>query len=108
MAIVLAFVNIIVLFNESIVKPRTPVAMQQLIEQVRENLPFDTPGGYVCAVDCRGCSLKLLEFLDMELMSWEDRLMQGEVPSLADIQRLAKLSRKVYAVLDKNGVLNKD
>lgn len=86
-------------------KPKTPVAMQQLIDRVRETLPFDTPAGYVCADECRGCSLKLLEFLDMELMEWEDRLLQGEVPTLGDIQRLARLSKKVYVVLQKNGAL---
>ena len=80
--------------------------MQQLIEQVRESLPFDTPQGYVCADECKGCSLKLLEFLDMELMEWEDRLLQGEVPSLGDVQHVAKISQKIYKVLDKNGVIS--
>ena len=80
--------------------------MQQLIQQVRETLPFGTPQGYVCADECKGCSLKLLEFLDLELMDWEDRLQQGEVPGLGDVQRLAKISLKIRKILDKNGVLN--
>ncbi len=80
--------------------------MQQLIQQVRETLPFATPQGYVCADECKGCSLKLLEFLDLELMEWEERLLQGEVPGLGDIQRIAKISRKIYTVLKKNGVLD--
>lgn len=80
--------------------------MQQLIQQVRETLPFGTPQGYVCADECKGCSLKLLEFLDLELMDWEDRLQQGEAPGLGDVQRMAKISRKVHAVLGKNGVLD--
>lgn len=87
-------------------KPKTPLAMQQLIQQVRETLPFATPQGYVCADECKGCSLKLLEFLDLELMEWEERLQQGEVPGLGDIQRIAKISRKIYTVLKKNGVLD--
>ncbi len=87
-------------------KPKTPLAMQQLIQQVRETLPFATPQGYVCADECKGCSLKLLEFLDLELMEWEERLLQGEVPGLGDIQRIAKISRKIYTVLKKNGVLD--
>lgn len=86
-------------------KPKTPQAMQQLIQLVRETLPFATPQGYVCADECKGCSLKLLEFLDLELMDWEDRLQQGEVPTLRDVQRMAKISRRVYQVLEKNGVL---
>lgn len=80
--------------------------MQHLIQQVRETLPFGTPQGYVCADECKGCSLKLLEFLDLELMDWEDRLQQGEVPGLRDVQRMARISRKIYKVLDKNGVLD--
>jgi hypothetical protein len=80
--------------------------MQQLIEQVRETLPFGTPQGYVCADECKGCSVKLLEFLDIELTGWEDRLHQGEVPGLGDVQRIVRISRKVYAVLDRNGALD--
>jgi hypothetical protein len=92
---------------ELTVKPETPAAMQQLIRQVREALPFGTPQGYVCADECRGCSLKLLEFLDLELMDWEDRLQQGEVPDLGDVQRMAKISRKVHPVLERNGAINR-
>jgi len=42
----------------------------------------------------------------MELMIWEDRLQKEEVPSLNDIHRIAKTSRKIYRVLDKNNVLD--
>ena len=87
-------------------KPKTPAAMQQLIQQVRDVLPFGTPQGYVCADECKGCSMKLLEFLDMELMDWENRLQQGEVPGLGDVQHIAKISHKIQKVLDKNGVLD--
>lgn len=79
--------------------------MQQLIQEVRETLPFGTPQGYVCADQCKGCSLKLLEFLDLELMEWEDKLQQGQVPGLVDVQYIARVSRKIHSVLAKNGVL---
>ena len=36
-------------------KPKTPVAMQQLIHQVRESLPFGQPESYLCADECKGC-----------------------------------------------------
>jgi len=87
------------------VKPKTPAAMQQLIKQVREALPFDMPEAYLCDGVCKGCSLKLLDYLDLELTNWEDRLKDGEIPDLADIQRIAKTSRKFHRVLDKSGVL---
>ena len=69
-------------------------------------IPFGLSESSLCADECKGCSLKLLEFLDLELMDWEDRLDKGEVPSLGDIQRLAKISLKIRAVLDRNGVLS--
>lgn len=87
-------------------KPKTPQAMQQLIDQVRAALPFAMPQGYVCADECKGCSIKLLDYLDLELMDWEDRLLQGDVPSLGDIQRIAKISHRVHKALGKNGVLD--
>lgn len=86
-------------------KPQTPEAMGQLIRQVRQALPFEQSELYLCNGICKGCSLKLLDYLDMELMDWEARLQQGEKPNLGDIQRLAKTSRKVYRVLDKNGLV---
>ena len=87
-------------------KPKTPVAMQQLIQQVRKTLPFELPEAYACSGVCKGCSLKLLDYLDIELMIWEDRLKNKEIPSLGDIQRIAKTSQKIYRVLDKNNVLD--
>ncbi len=86
-------------------KPRTPAAMRQLIQQVRESLPFELPAAYVCNGVCRGCSLKLLDYLDLELMHWENRLEEGDAPDLQDIQRLAKTSFKIHRVLEKNGLI---
>jgi len=50
--------------NEITVKPKTPAAMQQLIQQ-------------------------------------------GEVPGLGDVQRMVIMSCKVYAVLERNGAINR-
>ncbi len=86
-------------------KPKTPQAMEQIIAQVRETMPFDLPLSELCDGVCQGCSKKLLEYLDMELENWEYRLQQGEVPSLADISKLVKRSKKIYSVLQKNQLL---
>ncbi|WP_305857358.1 hypothetical protein [Balneatrix alpica] len=86
-------------------KPRTVLAMQQLIKQVRQAVPFETPVSVLCTGVCHGCSKKLLDYLDLELLEWEQRLSQGEVPSLGDIQRLGKTSQKIYRVLAKNGLV---
>jgi hypothetical protein len=78
--------------------------MQDLIQQVRDTVPFAISPEELCSGLCHGCSKKLLEFLDMELEDWEHRLEAGEQPRLGDVQRLAKRSRKIYAVLQRNGV----
>ena len=88
-------------------KPDTRTAMQNLINQVRQTIPFDTPEAVMCADDssCQGCSLKLLEFLSMELDNWQQKLDDGEVPNFGDLQKLGKSSRAVYRVLEKNGLI---
>ena len=45
-----------------------------------------------------------MEYLESELTGWESALQAGEQPSLGDINQLAKTSRKIYRVLQKNGL----
>jgi len=87
------------------VKPDTVTAMQQLIAQVREAMPFDLPEAQQCAGPCEGCSMKLLAFLEGELEAWERRLDEGERPNLGDVSRLARTSRKIHRVMEKNGLV---
>ena len=86
-------------------KPDTSTAMHQLIEQVRNNIPFGMPVSDLCSGICNGCSKKLIDYLDMELVDWEQRLDAGELPKLGDINRLAKTSGKIYRVLQKNQLI---
>ena len=51
--------------------------MRQLIGEVRRQLPFDLPQARLCNGPCTGCSLKLLDFLEVELQAWERRLDAG-------------------------------
>ena len=92
-------------YNKSAMKPDTVTAMRQLIQQIRQHIPFDLPEAYVCSDNCNGCSMKLLEFLDMEVLDWERRLTAGERPNFGDIRRLANMGRKIHRVLDKNGLI---
>lgn len=87
-------------------KPDTRTAMQQLIDQVRAAIPFDAAQARVCSGDCSGCSQKLLDYLEGELAAWEQRLAEGDRPSLADLSRLAKTARKIHRVLVRNGILS--
>jgi hypothetical protein len=87
-------------------KPSTSEAMRQLIAQIRQAIPFDTNLRDVCSEDCRGCSMKLLEYLDSELESWEYRLDQHEVPDFRDLSKLERSGRKIYQALQKNGIIS--
>lgn len=79
--------------------------MRALIRQVRGAIPFEDPAAQACPELCKGCTPKLLELLDMELGAWEERLEQGERPTLGDVDRLAKMSKKIYRVLQQNGLV---
>ncbi len=86
-------------------KPDTSTAMQNLIDEVRATMPFDAGEAQLCADSCNGCSLKLLEFLDMELQDWEQKLQDGVEPSFGDVHKMGKTCKKIYMVLKKNGLV---
>ncbi|MCW8956506.1 MAG: hypothetical protein OQL09_06455 [Gammaproteobacteria bacterium] len=88
-------------------KPDTKTAMHDLIRMIRSKMPFEMPEAQACSGICNGCSQKLLEYLDTELISWEQRLDEGDTPNLGDIKRLAKSSLKIYRVLHKNKLVPK-
>lgn len=86
-------------------RPSPRIAMQQLITQVRDTLPFHLPPSELCQHSCTGCPKKLIEFMETELGEQEMRLDAGDAPTLGDINRLARTSRKVYNVMQKNGLV---
>lgn len=87
-------------------KPNRTIAMQKLIQQVRVAMPFDVPEANLCSGKCNGCSQKLLDYLDTELEDWEYRLKSGELPDFGEIQRIAKTSKKIYKVMQRNGLVD--
>jgi hypothetical protein len=86
-------------------KPDTTTAMHRLIEQIRNAIPFSLTDDQICSDGCEGCSSKLLAYLETELDTWESRLADGVVPTLGDLDRLAKQGVKIHRVLQRNGVL---
>ncbi|WP_299177550.1 hypothetical protein [uncultured Neptuniibacter sp.] len=86
-------------------KPDVSEAMKELIEQVREVIPFDIPPAQLCDGPCTGCPKKLIEYLDTELEEWEYRIKQDQQPTLGDLHSLGKTSRKIHAVLKKNDLV---
>jgi hypothetical protein len=51
-------------------KPDTVLAMQNLIKQIRSAIPFDLGKTDTCPYNCRGCSVKLIDFLEVEIEDW--------------------------------------
>lgn len=86
-------------------KPDTTTAMVNLIAQVRAAMPLGLRNEQICGDSCDGCSMKLLIYLETELDAWEQRLEDGERPNFGDLNKLAKTSKKIYRVLEKNGLL---
>jgi hypothetical protein len=87
-------------------KPNTTEAMRNLIREVKTTLPLDLSPVDVCSDECRGCSIKLIEYIAMELENWEGRLQEGDIPDFRDLNRLAKSSKNIYSALLKNGLVN--
>ncbi len=86
-------------------KPNTVDAMHELIVQIKTELPFKGVDTSFCSDTCTGCSIKLLEFIAIEIDDWEYKLNQGTVPSFKDLNKLAKMAKKIRAVLIKNKLI---
>ena len=86
-------------------KPPPSIAMQNLIDQVRNQLPFGADESQLCSDNCQGCSKKLLEFLNSELEGWEQKLQEGTQPDFGELHQLGKTCKKVYLVLKKNDLV---
>jgi hypothetical protein len=86
-------------------KPDTTEAMRNLIYEVKTTLPLDLSPVEVCSDECKSCSIKLIEYIAMELETREDRLDDGDIPNFRDLNRLAKSSKKIYRALVKNGLV---
>lgn len=88
-------------------KPKTPEVMRDIITQIRAKFPFALSSEDLCAETCSyGCPLKLLEYMDAEISQWEMRLNEGQIPTLGDIAKLSKTSRRIYTVLEKNHLVD--
>ena len=87
-------------------KPNTQVAMQQLIEQINDVMPFGMSEAEICAGKCLGCPKKLVEYISSEIDHHQATLDSGDKPSLADISDLARIATKVRRSLARNGLVS--
>jgi hypothetical protein len=86
-------------------KPNTILAMYNLIKQIKSSIPFDLDKTDACPDSCRGCSVKLIDFLEVEIKDWEFRLVNNETPNFKDLDKLAKTAKKIHRVLINNGLI---
>ncbi len=86
-------------------KPNTVDAMHDLIKEIQKTLPMDKIKADFCSDTCSGCSLKLITFLSAEIEHWHFQLNQGIIPNFSDLNQLAKMAKKIQAVLLKNRLI---
>ncbi|MGF1709878.1 hypothetical protein L4C37_04735 [Vibrio kagoshimensis] len=90
-------------------KPNLKTAMLSLIEEVKTELPLYESETFICGPkgSCIGCSKKLLELVDSELVYWEHSIARGEAPNFEELRRFGKLCNSVRRGLQRNGLLKK-
>ena len=86
-------------------KPTCQVAMQQMIDAIKQRFPFSQPTSFYCSGQCVGCAKKLLQFMEMQLELWQMELDNGEIPDFAELAKRGKQAKKIEAALIKNGLI---
>jgi hypothetical protein len=86
-------------------KPNVKTAMENLIKEARAKMPFNLSFGGNCEGRCDEYPEKLLEYLDIDLLNWEDKLKKGIVPTLTDLERLGRECRETYEILKNRGII---
>ncbi|MGW7678724.1 hypothetical protein [Shewanella sp. S23-S33] len=84
-------------------KPNTQIAMQTLINQIKETIPLNLEEAQLCQGQCLGCSKKMLEMLDAEINYWQ---FSKVTPSLKDLKNLENIGRRTYKILKRNQLLS--
>lgn len=84
-------------------KPNTQIAMQTLINQIKETIPLNLEEAQLCQGQCLGCSKKMLEMLDAEISYWQ---FSEVTPSLKDLKNLENIGRRAYKILKRNQLLS--
>lgn len=84
-------------------KPNTQIAMQTLINKIKETIPLNLEEAQLCQGQCLGCSKKMLEMLDAEISYWQ---YSDAIPSLKDLKNLENIGRRTYKILKRNQLLS--
>ncbi|GCF88168.1 hypothetical protein [Shewanella sp. M-Br] len=84
-------------------KPNTQIAMQTLINQIKETITLNLEEAQLCQGQCLGCSKKMLEMLDAEISYWQ---FSEVTPSLKDLKNLENIGCRTYKILKRNQLLS--
>lgn len=87
-------------------KPEIYAAAQELIDSIRDSMPFDVPEATLCDGICIGCPKKLLNYIEVELDDWQLSVDQKEKITLGDLNKLGRQAQKIYRVLQKNNLVS--
>jgi hypothetical protein len=83
-------------------KPNTNIAMQTLINQIKDTIPLNLEEAQLCQGQCLGCSKKMLEMLDAEISYWQ---FSEATPGLKDLKNLENIGQRTYKILKRNQLL---
>jgi hypothetical protein len=89
-------------------KPDVKTAMEDLIKEARQRLPLRHSFNNNCEGRCEECPFKLLEYLDMDLSNWEEKLKKGDKPNIDDLYILANDCKRIRDILEKQGLLKNE
>ena len=87
-------------------KSDVKTAMENLIKETRAKIPFNLSFSGNCEGRCDECPEKLLEYLDIDLLNWEERLKRGDKPTMTDLVVLGKTCQEVYDIMKKKGLIH--
>ena len=79
--------------------------MHTLIKQIKTAIPFGLGETDACTDSYRGCSVKLIGFLEVEIEDWEFRLVNNETTNVKDLDKLEKTAKRIRMVLINNGLI---
>lgn len=86
-------------------KPNTIVAMRALLYRVNHELIDKIDHAKLCTGTCVGCSKKLIEYLHLEVESWEARLDAGGTPTFGEMESFEKRCEKITLAMRKNNLI---
>ncbi len=78
------------------------MAMQQLIAQIKQHIPFTLAEAQICQGACVGCPKKMIELLETELSNWQ---YSSDLVGLKELKHLENLAHRTHKLLRRNKLI---